>query len=209
MDVQLIKNLTQVSTSERFLSVFLTQNKSHVGIIYKLQDSNLKYLHFLSKIKQDSTMPSTGFFCGFLNDPNDAYLIQSLITKLASIDEGDYINYGFNVGDEIIWWNLDAEFNENETQHLGLTCATFVWIVLRDLGYPTCLFNTWPPRSCDQIWQEDLVSQGCVSPEPITGIRLRPIEAMACAISPQPPVDFNDASIIVSDIEARIAQLMG
>lgn len=105
-----------------------------------------------------------------------------------------------------------------KTPGKGVTCATFVMLVLQTVGFPLLDIETWQTRPEDIQWQEcimqtlrqhsgmteqeaDLVAQD------IGSVRFRPIEVASAAQNEPWPVNFETATALAADVMTNIANL--
>lgn len=106
----------------------------------------------------------------------------------------------------------------------GLTCATYIVAVLKSLGFPLLLEDTWPTdRASDHSWQraviDTLKNTGAgedyvdAAQKDVGAKRYRPAEVVGSATRAPWPVAFQDAaalaSAVIADVQNALAKLAG
>ena len=97
----------------------------------------------------------------------------------------------------------------------GLTCATYVVAVLKSLGFPLLLEDTWPTdRADDHSWQraviDELRKSGAeedyidAAQRDVGARRYRPAEVVGSATSATWPVVFSDATALAAAVIADV-----
>ncbi|MGA2292624.1 hypothetical protein, partial [Bradyrhizobium sp.] len=102
----------------------------------------------------------------------------------------------------------------------GLTCATYIVAILKSLGFPLLLEDSWPiDRADDQLWQraiiEELRKSGAeedyiaVAQNDVGAKRYRPAEVVGSATNAAWPVVFSDATAlaaaVLADVQAALS----
>ncbi len=100
----------------------------------------------------------------------------------------------------------------------GITCATFIMLVLETVGFPLLEKGTWPARAEDTSWQNsmlELLKQHTdmtaadleLVAKDVGCVRFRPIEVVAAADHGDWPVAYETAVELASVILAEIIDL--
>ncbi|UWU25433.1 hypothetical protein N2601_31075 (plasmid) [Rhizobium sp. CB3060] len=186
----------------------VSEHQNHVGVLYRYGDtvrmSHLWWHHRLSDEVLDE-----GYHwgkCGLFED--DPLNGQAFAAKLRAIRQNrGTIPYGFySKGDA---FDEAGVFQPFEEPGMGLTCATYVTSVFEWFGHSIVDLDTWRPRDTDVEWQKGMLSdiETHVSKERadevakfVGHIRIRPEEAAAAVIHEPPPISYDVAVRMASEI---------
>ncbi len=180
----------------------------HIGIGFHSAKEGPKLLHLCAhlQLQTDDFPPSTPacWIATTVELPEVASkqlvaIVRAISTRLPEI------NYGIN------FLAAPGSFNENGRYKPpkgsdGLTCATFVSTIFRDLRFPLVTETTWQPHQKNIAWGENVynwLAANKVDPDhlkavkgSIKGLRIRPDEVAAAADMPltDRPITFEIAS---------------
>jgi hypothetical protein len=204
-----------------FLGVGLrrvTPEQHHVAFVYQAADGTpcLSHLAFHRRFRGADAWDglyhwSTAVGIDELNRKTVAAWLSALAQNPPIIDYGlSFVGCEF-VRDQ----NGTYSFTAKE-RGKGVTCATFIMLVLQTLGLPLIEQDTWPARPEDVQWQQRILDalQPHMAPEELALVaqdvgcaRYRPIEiAAACSHDPW-PVNYETAVQLAQEILAEVVDV--
>ncbi|AMA55039.1 hypothetical protein [Bradyrhizobium sp. CCGE-LA001] len=184
----------------------------HVGFLYQLEDNQPRVAHFAWHEIQRDDEPDDSYLWSEINlDESNRLVVASWLDDRRA--NPDLIPYGFRT-DGSPYVEETSDFVAPPIGQ-GFTCATFIVGVLKHLGFPLLVEDSWPDaREDDILWQEGIVSklEGWASPEHRGALRddvgtkrFRPEEVGGAACrAPDWPVLFEDASVVAAEIIAEL-----
>jgi hypothetical protein len=188
----------------------------HVGILYKLDSGECRICHFGDHFDfQDHSADQTprasqrGFRWIQLHlDPVLRHVALGILCVLIKANlNGTAISYGFLYNGEYFDPNSRAY---TRSQPDGLTCATFVLAVFRNMHIEILDTATWPPASGANLeWQRRMANHlggrfPYAHPDFLTGIgsaRFKPEEVAAGAASLPKPIRFPEAERLARKVK--------
>lgn len=181
----------------------------HIGIAFHSAKDGAKLLHLCAhlRLQTDDFPPSTPecWVATVVELPASASkqfvaIIRAISKRLPKI------NYGINFLAAPGSFNAQGHYKAPKGSD-GLTCATFVSTIFRDLRFPLIVETTWKPDPKNIKWGEDVYSwllDSKADPDHleavkrnIIGLRIRPDEVAAAAdiLLQDRPVSFEIASV--------------
>ncbi|MGB0428916.1 MAG: hypothetical protein ACPGLV_00485 [Bacteroidia bacterium] len=223
----LTQNLDSFGSGDgNFIGVALCQSAgiyNHIGVFVKNFENDEHYLlhlawhydlrfHGLSIVKSDEYRWVKLFEVYGEDNARDFYFLCKEIFKM---NEGK-IKYGVKLDKAFITKDTN-EISFEKGEGVGLTCATFAYLVFKRWGVELLDLPTWQTRESDIDWHKYIVhslekygaesnhveqirsEQGCS--------RIRPEEvAASCVLSPKPVV-FNSIESLGAEITNEIPRL--
>ena len=190
-------------------------DQCHVGIIYKAEDDPIPYLLHLAwhfYLKNDPDIPLEYIWVDLPLDELNKTVIAQYCKHISIKNSDGKIPYGFNIEGRF----FDRSGSWIGAEGTGLTCATFILAVFREMSLPLLKTEEWPIRSDDEAWQRkiltDLLMYGA-STEHVTkqqsnfgGARFRPTEVFGAATSENTPVGYDEAVDLAATIFTKLCK---
>ena len=179
------------------------EDQCHVGIVYRPEGDDEPYLLHLAwhhKLRNDRFALERRYVWVDLQlDDINKFVVAQYCKHIFINNPDRKIPYGFNMEGKF----FDRSGHWIGEEGAGLTCATFVLAVFREMSLPLLKTEEWRPREADKKWHdkvlEDLKASGA-SAEHLEkqhknkgGARFYPTEVAGSASSIETPVGFNDA----------------
>ncbi|WP_291997005.1 hypothetical protein [Candidatus Accumulibacter sp. ACC012] len=180
-------------------------NQRHIGFIYRLnEESDPRFCHLAWHhiLCDELYEPPYLWGASALDQVNNTVMAAYVATLQQN---SNVVNYGFSV---------DGLFFRDDGQYVvqpigrGLTCATFILVVLRRNGFELLKTDDWGDRPGDAEWQNQIIEvlDRC-APEhaeamkqDIGASRFRPEEVAGGMISEGIPLSLSDAEKLAGEI---------
>lgn len=219
-----VRLANELSASElSFLGVGIrrvTQTQHHVVFVYEAPDGSLRlsHLEWHRRFRGDAPWDGQYYWCTAagmdeLNRKTIAAWLHALARKPQSMD------YGLSFDDCEFIADGDGTYAfVAKTPGKGVTCATFVMLVLQTVGFPLLDAETWQTRPEDVQWQESIIQtlrqhsgmteqEADLVAQDVGSARFRPIEVATAAQHDPWPVNFHTATALAADVMADVANL--
>ena len=193
----------------------------HSGLLYKIDDGSprISHLAWHFRLRDDAASDPYLWADTALDENNSRFVAAWLASRQNSPSN---IPYGIDAGGSC----FDKATREFLPPPLGkgLTCATYIVAILKSLGFPLLLEETWPTdRTSDDSWQRAVIdalrNDGAgedyveATQKDVGAKRFRPSEVVGSATRAPWPVAFQDAAelaaSVVADVQNAIAMLAG
>ena len=208
------------NTDSVFAGVFLERLKSdwtHVGFLYRSEDSEAYVLHLWGHGQLLHKLPKVGQLCVLCEiEPVRLPALAAFARSLYRRNKNQGIPYAFS-SPEQDWFSADGNLLLGPDR-LGLTCANFVLALYRAAGLPLVQLDTWPDREDDSAWQQSVLDAWAPIIEKkqktrdhftqvrdqIGTVRCRPNEIGGAALASEFPCAFETALKLAIDVERAL-----
>lgn len=209
------------NTDGVFAGVILERLKSdwtHVGFLYRIEDSDAYVLHLWGHRKLMHEPPREGQLCVLCEiEPVRLPSLAAFARRLYRKNKNQGIPYAFS-SPEQDWFSAEGSLLLGP-ERLGLTCGNFVLALYRAAGLPLVQLDTWPEREDDAAWQQSVLdewapaiaeakqkTQGHFAQvrNEIGTVRCRPAEIGAAALASEFPCAFDTAVKLAIDVERAL-----
>ena len=177
----------------------------HVGLLYRDPAGQTQFLHlaFHHQLIKQRPAAGQGYLWAdggaWISDPESAANAEFLSDYIELASRNTDIAYGVIPPDEA--FDEGGRYAALDPSK-GLTCATFVALVLKSAGFPVVALETWRAREGDDAWRRSVVGLLKTHDAPeqarlIEGqqapFRLKPDEIAIAVVQPTIPVTFDEA----------------
>lgn len=210
--------------SESYLGVAIAPfgSGNHIGLLYKLDDTvRLLHLAWHKRLQDHPAEEGERYlWAPFAFELEEQVALAGMASEVAANAQPNDFPYGF---DCVFVAGVDM-FDKAGNAVLypvgkGLTCATFLFSLLKWWGYPTVDVKTWHQVAGDVEWQQQIISWLAQSGDPeslaqaealakdVGCVRLRPDQmAGSCVIDPASwPIEFDEAQTLALEVMEQVA----
>ncbi len=204
-----------------FAGVILERLKSdwtHVGFLYRIEDSDAYVLHLWGHRKLLHEPPREGQLCVLCEiEPVRLPSLAAFARRLYRKNKNQGIPYAFS-SPEQDWFSAEGSLLLGP-ERLGLTCANFVLALYRAAGLPLVQLDTWPVREDDSAWQQSVLAEWAPAiaeakqktqehfaqvRNEIGTVRCRPTEIGGAALASEFPCSFDTAIKLAVEVERAL-----
>jgi hypothetical protein len=184
----------------------------HVAFLYRLDDGSPKLVHLAwhHMLKRDDPEPEYMWadFAELVQE--DRRVMAGFLSKIGT--RGPLIPFGLAI--EGIKFDLSTGELLDVPHGGGMTCATFVFVVLKVLGHEVVDLGGWPTdRREDVVWQTDIVDKlSKWAPQHAEAVkknsscvRLRPEEVVGASAAEGWSIDFSTAETLGVQVLAEMS----
>lgn len=185
----------------------------HVGLVYRSSSQGVRFAHlaFHHDLRNDPAPNDDTYLwsdCQWLADPAMAATADFVATFIEAVVIANSENVDYGVDATGTRFDQSGRFCSIDPRK-GLTCATFIFAVFRDAGFPVVNIETWPSRAEDALWRDQVLSMLRTYGAPSRALeignedapfRLSPAEIAAATASPAVPLDFTQAVLLAEPV---------
>lgn len=192
----------------------VNERQNHCGFLVRLDNGQPRIVHLGSHYCLRDEKPSREYGWVDLPLPQSEKRVLSVLVDNIAKHNPATIPYAL----DFIGVHFDQDTGKIVTPPpgKGMTCATFIVVVLAEHGHQLVLLETWPTEE-DTTWQEWVVGwlrrQGAAAAHietvkaDVGCRRLKPEQVVGAATYEEWPVEYEDASKAAAQIIAELADI--